>query len=85
VPQKVAFNFVDLFSGIGGFHAVLGGMGGRCVLASDIDENAKNVYQLNWGIEPRGDLREFATPTRVSAPPVDIKISVLTNRVNKKG
>jgi DNA (cytosine-5)-methyltransferase 1 len=78
VPQKVAFNFVDLVSGIGGFHAVLGGMGGRCVLASDIDENAKNVYQLNWGIEPRGDLREFATPTRVSAPPVDIKISVLT-------
>jgi DNA (cytosine-5)-methyltransferase 1 len=78
VPHKNSFNFIDLFSGIGGFHAVLGGMGGECVLASDIDEKAKKVYQLNWGIEPRGDLREFATPTRVSAPPVDTKISVLT-------
>ncbi len=77
MSPKNAFNFIDLFSGIGGFHAVLGGMGGHCILASDIDEKAKTVYQLNWGIEPRGDLREFATPTRVSAPPIDTKISVL--------
>jgi DNA (cytosine-5)-methyltransferase 1 len=77
VPEKNAFNFIDLFSGIGGFHAVLGGMGGQCVLASDIDEKAKKVYKLNWGIEPRGDLRKFATSTRVSAPPADTKISVL--------
>ena len=56
---------------------MLGGMGGQCVLASDIDEKAKKVYELNWGVEPRGDLRKFATPTRVSAPPADTKVSVL--------
>ena len=77
MPHKSAFNFIDLFSGIGGFHAVLGGMGGQCVLASDIDEKAKRVYELNWGIEPRGDLRKFATSTRVSDPPATTKISVL--------
>ena len=77
MSAKGAFNFIDLFSGIGGFHAVLGGMGGRCVLASDIDEKAKKVYELNWGVEPKGDLRKFATPTRVSAPPADTRVSVL--------
>ena len=77
MPKKYTFNFIDLFSGIGGFHAVLGGMGGQCVLASDIDERAKKVYELNWGVEPRGDLRKFATPTRVSAPPANTKVSVL--------
>ncbi len=56
---------------------MLGGMGGQCVLASDIDEKAKKVYELNWGVEPRGDLRKFATRTRVSAPSADTKVSVL--------
>jgi DNA (cytosine-5)-methyltransferase 1 len=78
VSSKGAFNFIDLFSGIGGFHAVLGGMGGQCVLASDIDEKAKRVYELNWGIEPKGDLRKFATSTRVTAPPSDTRVSVLS-------
>ena len=77
MPQKNKFTFIDLFAGIGGFHAALGGMGGECILASDIDERAKKVYELNWGIKPRGDIREFATSTRVSAPPSTASISVL--------
>ncbi len=77
MSSQGSFNFIDLFSGIGGFHAALSGMGGHCVLASDVDENAKKVYELNWGMKPKGDLREFATPTRVSAPPTNTKVSVL--------
>ena len=45
----MSFTYVDLFAGIGGFHAVLSHAGGRCVMASEIDERAAAVYQLNWG------------------------------------
>ena len=54
--------FVDLFCGIGGFHAALHRLGHECVFASDIDKNAAEVYELNWG-QPQGysvncDIRE---------------------------
>ena len=42
--------FIDLFCGIGGFHQVLGNrLGAKCILASDVDENCKLVYQENYG------------------------------------
>lgn len=41
--------FVDLFCGIGGFHAALNRLGHECVFASDIDTNAAAVYEANWG------------------------------------
>lgn len=72
------FTFVDLFSGIGGFHAALHGMGGNCVLASDVDGFAREVYKSNWGIVPHGDITKFSTPSRVFAPPSAIPIDVLT-------
>ena len=54
--------FVDLFCGIGGFHAALHRMGHECVFATDIDEHAAKVYESNWG-QPQGspvncDIRE---------------------------
>ena len=45
--------FVDLFCGIGGFHAALHRLGHECVFASDIDIHAAEVYELNWG-QPQG-------------------------------
>ena len=41
--------FVDLFCGIGGFHAALHRLGHECVFATDIDKHAAAVYEKNWG------------------------------------
>lgn len=57
--------FIDLFCGIGGFHQALVdateslGMASECVFASDIDENARKTYTLNYGIEPAGDITKI--------------------------
>lgn len=53
------FKFIDLFSGIGGFHQGASSAGGICVLASDIDKVANQTYKENYGIEPRGDIYEI--------------------------
>jgi DNA (cytosine-5)-methyltransferase 1 len=45
----MSFRFVDLFAGIGGFHAALSAAGGECGFASEIDRAAAEVYRLNWG------------------------------------
>lgn len=78
MPELGKFNFVDLFAGIGGFHAALSRMGGQCILASEIDADAAKVYADNWGITPVGDIRDFATKTRVRLPARGQKISILS-------
>lgn len=50
------WTFADLFAGIGGFHAALSRLGGRCVLAVEKDEEAARVYEANWDMDPRGDV-----------------------------
>lgn len=50
------FKFIDLFCGIGGFHQAMSELGGECVYASDIDEECRRIYKLNYGIEPDGDI-----------------------------
>lgn len=53
------FKYIDLFCGIGGFHQALDRLGGRCVLASDIDENCRKVYEKNYKIKPYEDIRKL--------------------------
>ncbi len=53
------FKFIDLFSGIGGFHQGASWAGGECVMASDIDKVANQTYKENYGIEPKGDIYEI--------------------------
>jgi DNA (cytosine-5)-methyltransferase 1 len=48
--------FIDLFSGIGGFHQALQKCDMECVFASEIDANCRMVYKDNYGIEPAGDI-----------------------------
>ena len=48
--------FVDLFSGIGGFHVALQQEGMECVFASEIDPAAASVYEQNFNLKPAGDI-----------------------------
>lgn len=45
---RTGFDYVDLFAGIGGFHAMLNHGGGRCVYVSEIDDAARGTYIANW-------------------------------------
>lgn len=50
------FTFIDLFCGIGSFHYSLIKLGGECVFACDIDQNANSTYILNYGVVPQGNI-----------------------------
>lgn len=50
------FKFIDLFSGIGGFHQAMENLGGECVFASEIDADAIQTYQINYGINSAFDI-----------------------------
>jgi DNA (cytosine-5)-methyltransferase 1 len=51
--------FIDLCCGIGGFHQALGNMGMTCVMASDIDKDCRENYELNYKLKPEGDLTKI--------------------------
>ena len=49
--------FIDLFSGIGGFHKGLLNAGDfECVFASEINAELRNIYYKNFSIKPEGDI-----------------------------
>ena len=56
--------FIDLFAGVGGFHAAGEAFGWDCVFANEIDPAAAGVYQLNWGQNPLGNIHTFTRGTR---------------------
>ena len=68
----MSFSFVDLFSGIGGFHAALSGMGGRCVHAIENNTAAAQIYDLNWGHNPIGDITLQANDNVMTVPSHDL-------------
>lgn len=70
----MSFKFVDLFAGIGGFHAALTALGGECVMASEIDPAAIGVYSANWEIEPKGDITLIANDNFVRVPSHDVLV-----------
>ena len=70
----MSFKFVDLFAGIGGFHAALGALGGECVYASEWDEAAARIYERNWNMKPDGDITLAANDQVMNVPPHDVLV-----------
>ena len=62
----MAFTFIDLFSGIGGFHVAASENGGRCLFASEIDAEAVKTYEANFQVRPHGDITKIA-PEQIPA------------------
>ena len=52
--------FIDLFSGIGGFHAAAKSFDMSCVFACDIDTHARKTYQTWHGLEPAADIIPYS-------------------------
>lgn len=72
--SPAAFTFIDLFAGVGGFHAALKAYGGECVYAVEIDKQAANVYEANWGHPALGDITRDADDDLgiMNVPPHDV-------------
>jgi len=70
----VGFKFVDLFAGIGGFHAAMSAAGGKCVYGIEHDEAAAKTYEANWGSKPSvlGDITADANEDGVNVPAHDV-------------
>ena len=75
MPKKPGFTYIDLFAGIGCFHAALGALGGQCVYASEIDTDAARIYQRNWGIQPDGDITLSANENVMNVPEHDVLVA----------
>jgi len=72
MSSKVSqFTFVDLFAGIGGFHAAVSALGGECVYAVEKDAEAAAAYETNWGIAALGDI-VADTEGRMAVPKHDV-------------
>ena len=63
------FKFIDMFSGIGGFHQAFLKLErdmkfkSKCVLACDSDKNCRAVYFDNYGLEPHPNIKKIDEKT----------------------
>lgn len=55
------FTFIDLFSGLGGFHLALQKLGGECLFASEIKDDLRSLYRINFPKTPQieGDITKI--------------------------
>lgn len=58
-PKNPSFTFIDLFSGIGGFHQAMHQLNGKCLLSSEIDNYAIDTYLDNYGINSNKDITKI--------------------------
>ena len=55
--------FIDLFAGIGGFRLGFEHAGCKCVFSSEIDNHACEMYELNFGENPKCDITQLDPKT----------------------
>jgi DNA (cytosine-5)-methyltransferase 1 len=65
--NSLVLKYVDLFCGIGGFRIATElvcqefNIEPQCVFSSDIDRDARKIYQVNFGDVPYGDITQIDT------------------------
>ncbi|MBN8687319.1 MAG: DNA (cytosine-5-)-methyltransferase [Chitinophagales bacterium] len=52
--------FIDLFAGLGGFHYALSDLGHKCVFASELNVELREIYKINHGIYCNGDINSIS-------------------------
>lgn len=57
--HKPAFEFIDLFAGLGGFHVALSRLGGKAVFAAEWVESLAELYERNFSLRPAGDISKI--------------------------
>ena len=58
-PSSPIQTFADFFCGIGGFHFAASALGLRCVYACDIDDKVRDIYKVNFGMMPDGNINNI--------------------------
>ena len=58
--MKNKLRFIDLFAGLGGFHLAMTQLGCECVFASELREDLRKLYAINFpGVNIQGDITAF--------------------------
>jgi len=55
-----AFDFIDLYAGIGGMRLAFNSVGGTCVFSSEWDKDSQKTYSANFGEVPAGDITKIS-------------------------
>lgn len=55
--------FIDLFAGLGGFRLALESLGAKCVYSNEWDKSVQEVYNVNFGETPEGDITKVDEKT----------------------
>lgn len=62
--RMATIRYIDLFCGLGAFHTAFSiSRRFRCVMACDIDEGVRRIYDANYGLRPDGDIRSLDIAT----------------------